>query len=287
MGTRPGRVRGRFRLRTGPHPLAARPRPSWSEGDRDRARTEWETAVAIADRLGAAPLRHALDLLGRRARFVLQDSAEPEAASVLDALTGREREVLAQVAAGRSNREIGERLFISQKTASVHVSNILAKLGAATRTQAAAIAHQEGRDRGRLSPPGSVPHLPPLLLLLLFHSLPPFRNPPPPPAEPPEVCHAGEARLMPSTGSRRWPRSSELMQPPSETRWTQGGWFKETWRSPVMFSPEGYDGPRHSATAIYFLLEPGEESAWHVVASAELWFWHRGGAADPHVRRRR
>nr|WP_245652972.1 cupin domain-containing protein [Herbidospora sakaeratensis] len=57
----------------------------------------------------------------------------------------------------------------------------------------------------------------------------------------------------------------------------EGGWFKETWRSPVMFSPDGYDGPRHSATAIYFLLEPGEESAWHVVASAELWFWHRGG----------
>ncbi|WP_245674606.1 helix-turn-helix transcriptional regulator [Herbidospora cretacea] len=113
-------------------------------GDRDRARAEWEKAVAVADHLGAAPLRQALDLLGRRARFTVHESAEPEAASVLDALTGREREVLAQVAAGRSNREIGERLFISQKTASVHVSNILAKLGATTRTQAAAIAHQEG-----------------------------------------------------------------------------------------------------------------------------------------------
>nr|WP_062333739.1 LuxR family transcriptional regulator [Herbidospora sakaeratensis] len=113
-------------------------------GDRDRARAEWQQAVEVADRLGAAPLRHALDLLGRRARFTTPDSAEPVRASVLDALTGREREVLAQVAAGRSNREIGERLFISQKTASVHVSNILAKLGATTRTQAAAIAHQEG-----------------------------------------------------------------------------------------------------------------------------------------------
>ncbi|WP_066364114.1 helix-turn-helix transcriptional regulator [Herbidospora mongoliensis] len=114
------------------------------QGDRARARTEWETAVAVADQLGATPLRHALDVLGRRARFTLRDPAEPVPASILDALTGREREVLAQVAAGRSNREIGERLFISQKTASVHVSNILAKLGATTRTQAAAIAHQEG-----------------------------------------------------------------------------------------------------------------------------------------------
>ncbi|MFC4072634.1 cupin domain-containing protein [Actinoplanes subglobosus] len=57
----------------------------------------------------------------------------------------------------------------------------------------------------------------------------------------------------------------------------EGGWYRETWRSPVMFEPDGYDGPRHSATAIYFLLHPGERSAWHVVRSAELWFWHSGG----------
>jgi predicted cupin superfamily sugar epimerase len=57
----------------------------------------------------------------------------------------------------------------------------------------------------------------------------------------------------------------------------EGGWFRETWRSPVTFAPDGYDGPRSAATAIYFLLHPGEESAWHVVRSDELWFWHSGG----------
>ena len=57
-------------------------------------------------------------------------------------LTGRETEVLRLVAAGRSNREIAAALVISPKTASVHVSNILAKLGAATRTEAAVKAHQ-------------------------------------------------------------------------------------------------------------------------------------------------
>ncbi|GLW11829.1 hypothetical protein Misp01_69570 [Microtetraspora sp. NBRC 13810] len=57
----------------------------------------------------------------------------------------------------------------------------------------------------------------------------------------------------------------------------EGGWFRETWRSGVTFEPPGYGGPRSSATAIHFLLMPGEESVWHVVRSDELWFWHRGG----------
>ena len=56
-------------------------------------------------------------------------------------MTDREFEVLRLVAAGRSNRDIAADLFISAKTASVHVSNIMAKLGAANRTEAAAIAH--------------------------------------------------------------------------------------------------------------------------------------------------
>ena len=62
----------------------------------------------------------------------------------LAGLTSREREVLRLLVEGRSNKEIVGALFISPKTASVHVSNILAKLGAASRTEAAAIAHREG-----------------------------------------------------------------------------------------------------------------------------------------------
>lgn len=60
----------------------------------------------------------------------------------------------------------------------------------------------------------------------------------------------------------------------------EGGWFGETWRSPVTFVPAGYPGQRNAATAIYFLLHPGERSSWHVVRSDELWFWHRGGALE-------
>ncbi|WP_214412947.1 cupin domain-containing protein [Sphaerisporangium fuscum] len=57
----------------------------------------------------------------------------------------------------------------------------------------------------------------------------------------------------------------------------EGGWYRETWRTSVGFEPPGYGGPRRSATGIYFLLQPGEESVWHVVRSDEVWFWHRGG----------
>jgi DNA-binding NarL/FixJ family response regulator len=59
-----------------------------------------------------------------------------------DELTARERQVLELIAEGLSNREIGQRLFISTKTASVHVSAILRKLGATSRTQAAVIAQR-------------------------------------------------------------------------------------------------------------------------------------------------
>jgi predicted cupin superfamily sugar epimerase len=57
----------------------------------------------------------------------------------------------------------------------------------------------------------------------------------------------------------------------------EGGWYRETWRSPVSLRPEGYGGQRSAATAIYFLLQPGERSRWHVVRSDELWLWHAGG----------
>lgn len=57
----------------------------------------------------------------------------------------------------------------------------------------------------------------------------------------------------------------------------EGGWFRETWRSPVSFWPQGYQGQRNAATAIYFVLHPGERSRWHMVLSDELWLWHGGG----------
>lgn len=57
----------------------------------------------------------------------------------------------------------------------------------------------------------------------------------------------------------------------------EGGWFRETYRSAHSFTPDGYPDPRSAATAIYFLLHPGERSRWHVVRSDELWLWHCGG----------
>jgi DNA-binding CsgD family transcriptional regulator len=92
-------------------------------------------AAPIAQRLGAGPLAAQIADLTRRAGTD-EDPDDP-------GLTSRELEVLRHVAAGQSNREIAAALFISPKTASVHVSNILAKLGAATRTEAAVKAHQQ------------------------------------------------------------------------------------------------------------------------------------------------
>lgn len=57
----------------------------------------------------------------------------------------------------------------------------------------------------------------------------------------------------------------------------EGGWYRETWRGAHELTPPGWPGPRASATAILYLLRPGERSRWHRVRSDELWFWHRGG----------
>ncbi|WP_406473143.1 AAA family ATPase [Streptomyces sp. NBC_01615] len=102
----------------------------------ERAREAHDTAV----RLGAVPLREALDALIRRGRL----AGAPSGAERIPVLTAREGDVLRLLTRGRTNRQIGEELFITGKTASVHVSNILAKLGAASRTEAVAIAYREG-----------------------------------------------------------------------------------------------------------------------------------------------
>jgi DNA-binding CsgD family transcriptional regulator/tetratricopeptide (TPR) repeat protein len=121
-------------------------------GDRDSATEVLGRAAAITGRLGARPLEGEIQALGRRARLDLAPpaAAVPAAGAPTPAaqlgLTPREAEVLALLAAGRSNRQIAQALFISPKTVSVHVSNILAKLGVAGRVEAAAIAHRLGLD---------------------------------------------------------------------------------------------------------------------------------------------
>ncbi|GAA1808496.1 cupin domain-containing protein [Luedemannella flava] len=57
----------------------------------------------------------------------------------------------------------------------------------------------------------------------------------------------------------------------------EGGWYRRTWQSPLTATPLGYPAERPFATAIYFVLRPGEVSRWHRVRSAELWLWHAGG----------
>jgi len=121
-----------------------------NEGDRPAASSALVEAHAIASRLGAAPLRAAIEGLAARSRLDLS----PETSSVatfVDAgpddpfgLTKRERDVLPLIVKGRTNRQIAEELFISENTAGVHVSNILGKLGASSRAEAAGIAARLG-----------------------------------------------------------------------------------------------------------------------------------------------
>ncbi len=128
-------------------------------GAQDVARRGHEAAV----RLGAAWLQEAIEGLARRGRLRLGTeerassaaAAGPGGAAVSPpspadelGLTPRELEVLLLVTEGRTNREIGERLFMAEKTASVHVSRILAKLGVRSRTEAATAAHRLGLVAG-------------------------------------------------------------------------------------------------------------------------------------------
>jgi DNA-binding CsgD family transcriptional regulator/tetratricopeptide (TPR) repeat protein len=127
-----------------------------SRAGRTRAGECLDEAWRISSELGTAPLTARIISLAQRARVQLSDAEVrvPAPAAVAAAelgLTVREVEVLGQLAAGRSDREIGELLFISKKTASVHVSNVLRKLSVSNRVAAGKI----GQAHGLTAPSGS------------------------------------------------------------------------------------------------------------------------------------
>jgi len=120
--------------------------------DRQAAGTALRAAAAVAD--GHAPLLAEIRKLAGRARIPLDvppaatQTPPPAAVPAPYGLTGRELAVLRLLAAGATNAQIGARLYISPKTASVHVTGILRKLGASSRVQAAAVAERAGLLEG-------------------------------------------------------------------------------------------------------------------------------------------
>ena len=118
-----------------------------STGAAARAAASLRQAHSIAAELGAAPLLDEIDAVSRRTRISVEAPTRvtlDESSAHSLGLTPREAEVLSLVAAGRTNRQIGVQLYVSDKTASVHVSNILRKLGVNSRVDAAAVAQRLG-----------------------------------------------------------------------------------------------------------------------------------------------
>jgi len=118
-------------------------------GSRSEAAQALRAASTIGVKLGSGPLLADIEALAARARIDLAQPAEgarPSGVVPREAglLTSREREIIELVAAGRTNRQIAETLFITEKTAGHHVSNILGKLGVQGRTEAAAVAQRLG-----------------------------------------------------------------------------------------------------------------------------------------------
>ncbi|MGH2875412.1 MAG: response regulator transcription factor, partial [Solirubrobacteraceae bacterium] len=121
--------------------------------DRAAATVAATEALALARTLGSRWLIREVGALAERGRLTLEQAATDGNGSraVADedpfGLTPRELQVLGLLAEGATNRQIGAALFMAEKTASVHVSRILAKLGVQSRTQAAALAHRQHLTR--------------------------------------------------------------------------------------------------------------------------------------------
>ena len=127
--------------------LAREAEAAATAGAADRAASSLREAHAIAAELDARPLLTEIDAISSRTRISIEAPtrvALDESSAERLGLTPRETEVLALVAAGRTNRQIGDELYVSDKTASVHVSNILRKLGVNSRVDAAAVAQRIG-----------------------------------------------------------------------------------------------------------------------------------------------
>jgi DNA-binding CsgD family transcriptional regulator/tetratricopeptide (TPR) repeat protein len=136
---------------------------AWLARDHDAGRAAVALGLArqVAVEMGAAPLVARVDDLARRARLdhigaaTAAQTEEPLRVTVDDpwGLSAREREVLTLLGDGMTNRQIGEALFISEKTASVHVTHILTKLGVSSRTEAALLAQRAGDMTSRSPAP--------------------------------------------------------------------------------------------------------------------------------------
>jgi DNA-binding CsgD family transcriptional regulator/tetratricopeptide (TPR) repeat protein len=118
-------------------------------GERATAAEDLRRAWRMAVQLGAVPLRQEIEILGRHARVELGAGAPPAGDDEVDlrirlGLTPREVEILPLLTAGLSNQQIADVLFVTRKTASVHVSNLIGKLGGENRVQAAAFARRLG-----------------------------------------------------------------------------------------------------------------------------------------------
>jgi DNA-binding NarL/FixJ family response regulator len=113
-------------------------------GDRHGARSTLRDAHLRSERVGARLVHSDVVALARRARLdITQVVSGQDRPANPHNLTPREQQILGMLVEGRTNRQIAKTLFVSHRTVGTHVSNLLAKLDAGTRSEAAAIAHRE------------------------------------------------------------------------------------------------------------------------------------------------